>query len=233
MVILPADPYSRDPRLTSFITQTCENSLIVAQSCDNGAMPKLVDHDDRRADVAEAVWRVASREGLQAATIRSVAAESGWSSGALRHYFPTKKALILFAIDQALADIQDRVDRLDFSLIDRLTIQKLLEELLPLDATRRREADAWLALTSQSRIDPSLQMRRGELDQLIRGTVRTAIGLLVDNGLFASHRDHQLEVVRLHALMDGFVLHLIVEPPALTEAMTRSILQLHLEDLAR
>ena len=40
-------------------------------------MPKIVDHEARRAELAEAVWRLASRDGLEAVTLRGVAAEAG------------------------------------------------------------------------------------------------------------------------------------------------------------
>ena len=60
-------------------------------------MPKIVDHEARRAELAAAVWRLASREGLGAVTMRGVAAEAGWSTGALGHYFADKEELLVFA----------------------------------------------------------------------------------------------------------------------------------------
>jgi AcrR family transcriptional regulator len=48
-------------------------------------MPKVVDHEQRRGELAAAVWSLASREGLEAVTVRRVAEEAGWSTGALVH----------------------------------------------------------------------------------------------------------------------------------------------------
>ena len=59
-------------------------------------MPKIVDHEVRRRELAEAVWRVIVRDGVGDVSIRSVAAEAGWSSGALRHYFSTRAELLAF-----------------------------------------------------------------------------------------------------------------------------------------
>ena len=37
-------------------------------------MPKIVDHAERRREVLDATWRVIGREGLEAATVRRIAA---------------------------------------------------------------------------------------------------------------------------------------------------------------
>ena len=42
-------------------------------------MPKDVDHDARREELLEAVWRVIARDGMERATIRAIAKETGWS----------------------------------------------------------------------------------------------------------------------------------------------------------
>jgi hypothetical protein len=39
-------------------------------------MPRQVDHDLRRRQIAEAVWRLAARGGLENVTLRQVAAEA-------------------------------------------------------------------------------------------------------------------------------------------------------------
>jgi AcrR family transcriptional regulator len=57
-------------------------------------MPKLVDHEQRRRELGEAVWRVIRRDGVEAASVRKVAQEAGWSAGALRHYFSTQSELL-------------------------------------------------------------------------------------------------------------------------------------------
>ena len=48
-------------------------------------MPKIVDHDARRAAIAEALWRVAERDGVEGVTMRAVAREAGWSTGVVTH----------------------------------------------------------------------------------------------------------------------------------------------------
>jgi AcrR family transcriptional regulator len=64
-------------------------------------MPARTDHEARRQDVSEAVWRVLARHGFSGLTLRAVAAEMGASTGLLTHYFPSKHALIRTALEIA------------------------------------------------------------------------------------------------------------------------------------
>jgi AcrR family transcriptional regulator len=191
-------------------------------------VPKSVDHEDRRLELAGALWRVAARDGLQAATVRSVAAESGWSSGALRHYFPSKSDMLLFAVDHAIGEVRRRVDRIDTSGPGLAPLRSLLEELLPLDEQRRVESDAWFTLAVRAQTDPELRQRRREVDGLIRSAVRGVVRQIA-----APHRDTGVETMRLHALLDGLVVQAIARPPVLTPADIRAVLDAHLSELAR
>jgi len=72
-------------------------------------MPKKVDHEQRRRELAAALRRVVSRGGVESASIRAVAAEAGWSLGAVQYYFSTRDELLLFAGRQLLADAEARI----------------------------------------------------------------------------------------------------------------------------
>jgi AcrR family transcriptional regulator len=56
-------------------------------------MPKVVDHEERRAGFVTASWDVIAEEGLGAATLRRVASAAGVTTGALTHYFFDREAL--------------------------------------------------------------------------------------------------------------------------------------------
>ncbi|SMD26499.1 TetR/AcrR family transcriptional regulator [Kibdelosporangium aridum] len=120
-------------------------------------MPKLVDHDQRRAELARVVWDVISRDGIEGATVRKIAEQAGVSIGGLRHYFDSQRGLLLFAA-KAMADkVTARIaGHLRGDLPGRDRARLILEELLPLDADRRVDVDVWLACLMRSRFDESL-----------------------------------------------------------------------------
>lgn len=60
-------------------------------------MPKRVDHQERRREIAEALFRIAAANGLRAVTLRAVAAEAGISMNLVQYYFPTKEEMLRYA----------------------------------------------------------------------------------------------------------------------------------------
>lgn len=196
-------------------------------------MPKVVDHEGRRAELAAALWRVALRDGFDAVTVRSVAEESGWSAGALRHYFPDKTRMVLFAIDVVVAAVRQRIGRLG-TAADELSpalVQSHLEQLLPLDDERRLESEAWFALVALAHRDRCAAARRAEVDDLVRDAVDSAVAALEKLGALGADRTRAAETARLHALLDGMVLQLLARPARLSPRQARDMLARHLADL--
>lgn len=119
-------------------------------------MPKVVDHEQRRRLIAQATWRVISRDGVRAASVRAVATEAGLSTGALRHYFDDHSSLLLFAarhsLELAAARILDHLAEAEAE--PRRTVQACLEELLPLDEQRAAESAVYFGLGDLARLTP-------------------------------------------------------------------------------
>jgi AcrR family transcriptional regulator len=191
-------------------------------------VPKTVDHEQRRRELAEAVWRVIRRSGIDGASVRTVAQEAGWSAGALRHYFRTQSELLDFAIELAAERIRQRVGALELADDPRRAVEQLLFELLPLDDERRAENEVWLAFTARALIDPQLRVRYAEIDDELRAASLRAVEML---GLPAG-RGRALEVERLHALLDGLALHGAMRPERLPPPRIAAVLRSHLDKLA-
>jgi AcrR family transcriptional regulator len=62
-------------------------------------VPAKVDRDQRRIELAEAVWRVIADRGIEHVSIRNVAAESQWTRGVIQLYFRDKDDLLDAAFD--------------------------------------------------------------------------------------------------------------------------------------
>src|SRR5215470_13060809 len=60
-------------------------------------MPKKVDHNRRREEIASFTLGLIRRGGLENATLRRIAKEGGFSMGVLTHYFRSKDEIIAFA----------------------------------------------------------------------------------------------------------------------------------------
>jgi len=194
-------------------------------------MPKIVDHDARRADLAQALWKVIRRDGIERVSVRSVAAAAGVSAGSLRYYFPSQAELISFAMDLVESRTRDRIAAIDLTGTARERVTALAEEVLPLDDERREDLQVWFALTAQARHQPALHEVSARAYDGLLDLARGVIGELQMAGLTRRGLDAELEAVRLHALLDGLAVHLDLHPERLTVSTCRAVLQHHLDEL--
>ncbi len=194
-------------------------------------MPKLVDHEQRRRELGQAVWRVIRRDGVGAASVRKVAQEAGWSAGALRHYFSTQSELLTFAMQMVVERIEARVGALEPPADPRRAVEQRLHELLPLDEERRAENEVWLAFAGLALVDPQLRARHEEVDEELRTACLGAIQELDSGGRLHPGLDRELEAERLHGLLDGLALHTAMRPERMSPQLIRSVLARHLDSL--
>ncbi|MFI9577228.1 TetR/AcrR family transcriptional regulator [Microbispora rosea] len=195
-------------------------------------MPKIVDHGVRREEIAEALWRVVRRDGVVAATVRSIAAEAGWSPSALRHYFSTQAELLAFAMEHVIARARARIETTVYDGPVRVAVRRLLEELLPMDAERRAEAEVWLQLAARAQGDPAATDWLRRADDGVGEATTLAVRALAEEGELAAHRDAEFEAARLHALIDGLTVHVLARPESMSPERMSTVLAAHLDDLA-
>jgi AcrR family transcriptional regulator len=195
-------------------------------------MPKVVDHDARRQELAEATRRVVRRDGIEGATVRAVAAEAGWSPGSLRYYFPAQNELLAFAMELVADRVRERVSALELEDDVRAAVERALEQVLPLDAERRMEMEVWLAFWARAQADAGLRAQREETHQVLRLFVRHCLVVLAEAGLMRPELSLEVETSRLHALLDGLALHGVTSPATTSPRRMRAGLRAHLDALA-
>lgn len=120
-------------------------------------MPKIVDHDERRRALAEAAWRVVARVGVDGATVREIARESGCSAGAISHYFATKDDILRSALEQADEHVRQRLAALPDDLGPLDALRAGLREALPLDERRRFELTLDVNFWARALNEPALR----------------------------------------------------------------------------
>jgi AcrR family transcriptional regulator len=162
-------------------------------------MPKIIDHDERRRALAEGVWRVIARDGVAAASVRTVAAEVGLSTGSLRHSFPAHADLLVYAMHLVVERIESRVARAA-TTTGRRAVEQRLQQLLPLDDERRIENEVWLAFTAAALVSPGLREVWDEVHRAQRRACTLAVTQL-------GAGDVDIEASRLHAVLDGLAVH--------------------------
>lgn len=170
-------------------------------------MPRVVDIEQRRAELTEATARVIARSGIEAATMREIASEAGWTTGALTHYFTDKHDLLLATFQASLAARRSlRAGRAHESPGDRLRAS--LEGALPLDADRRRHWLVTLACCIQATGDEQLATAQRDAYREFRDHVA---GLVRESSI-ATDDDARSVAERLIAIVDGVAMQALFDP---------------------
>jgi TetR/AcrR family transcriptional regulator, transcriptional repressor of bet genes len=162
-------------------------------------MPKVVDHEQRRAELATAVWRLASRDGLEAVTVRRVAEEAGWSTGAVVHYFSDKEDLLLFAF----STVADRV-------------RTRLVEALPIEKEQQAEVRVWFAFLGLALTRPAFARAQRLTYRAWRGRVAELLLQAQERGDLRPDVDTSAAAVALVAVVDGLSIQATFEPRAVS-----------------
>ncbi|MEU6944961.1 MULTISPECIES: TetR family transcriptional regulator C-terminal domain-containing protein [unclassified Streptomyces] len=119
-------------------------------------MPRKVDHRERRELLADALMRLAAMRGLEAVSLRHVAAEAGVSTGMVQHYFRTKDEMMSFAFGMVMDRVRERSMAEALPESPRDLVRALLLQILPLDDTRRLEGHVSLAFLAYATVKPSI-----------------------------------------------------------------------------
>jgi AcrR family transcriptional regulator len=196
-------------------------------------MPKIVDHEARRDEIAQALWRVVRRDGIPAVSVRAVAAEAGWSAGALRYYFPDQAGLLSFAMEAVSRRVSDRIAALRPTGAPLTWAIRYLEQVIPLDDERRAEFDVWFAFLglSQAEAGGDLRQHLEPVHAGLRDLCHSVLLGLQQAEIARADLNLAVEAERLHGLIDGLSLHAATMPAVATPRRIRTLLRHHLNTL--
>ena len=177
-------------------------------------VPKLVDHDVRRREIAQAVWAVIAERGIEGVTLRCVAAEAGVSVGRIQHYHASREELVRDSCRELLKAATQRFEAVD----DTTPVEKLRRLVLgriPATPEFAIGTSIWLAYEAKSVDDPVIAelVQRGHA-----GGVRETAALLGECGV----ADAPAVALRLMATAEGLAIRVLVgglEPRAATELL--------------
>jgi TetR/AcrR family transcriptional regulator, transcriptional repressor of bet genes len=118
-------------------------------------VPKVVDHDQRREEIARVACQVVADHGFEQATVARIARAAGYTTGMLAHYYDSKQEIILGALRQMLLRIEQRLTRERES--GEANLLDVLSETLAIDEQRFTECAFWMAFWGQVSADKKLR----------------------------------------------------------------------------
>jgi AcrR family transcriptional regulator len=200
-------------------------------------VPKRVDHEERRRQIADALIRTAATRGLHATGMREVAAEAGVSLRLVQYYFGTKEELLLAAMQRlavrfgARATARFKEARESGALAaPRDVVAAVLAEALPADDEQRTFSIVNTAYLALSLTDPALAIaplvkNSGAVNDVVATQLRAAQAA----GDTPTHLNADLEALSLMAMGAGLATSVLVGQSSVEQA--QAVIDYHLHRL--
>jgi AcrR family transcriptional regulator len=195
-------------------------------------VPAPTDHDARRRDVSEAVWRVLARHGFDGLTLRAVAAEMGASTGLLTHYFPSKQALIRHAL-QVSEEHSAKRPRRDADAEGLAALRAALLDVLPLDPATTVMNRVWVSSWDVALGDRELGVAERARYRRWRARLRPIVEAAQRGGELPPRADVDDLVATVAAFTHGLVVQALFDPRTFPHQRQVVLLDAFLESLAR
>lgn len=176
-------------------------------------VPKRVDHEERRREITQAVWRIAMAEGLAAVTLRRVAAEAGISMNLVQYYFTSKDQMIHYGLERvievAVARMSAELEAVRESGDPRAVVRAAIVGMLPIDEVSRQTSAVYNAYLLYAITD-------AEIRAVVSGIPRQLAPQLVH---LVSDVDALVELESLIAMASGLAVGVLVGSYTAEEAL--------------
>lgn len=176
-------------------------------------MPKKVDRDVRRQEIVRTYLRIAGRDGMEAATTRTLARELGVASGALWHYFSGFDEVLHEALKQVFQHTSDRIAGSTTGLTGLRALTGMLYEIIPVSELTEVEAQVVVSFWGRVPSRPDMADIQSQIAQQWRRGFYELLAQAVEHGELA--RDTPLEVISdlLLALTTGLQVEFVLRTP--------------------
>jgi AcrR family transcriptional regulator len=194
-------------------------------------MPKIVNVEGRREEVLEATWRVMARKGIEGVSIRGIAAEAGYSTGVIAHYFENKDDVVRTALLRVWRREADRIATRTAGLRGMAALRATVGEVLPSGEERKLEMAVWLCFWGRAIGDERLIAEQRRYYGTWRALLRQHLVEAKQLGEVRPELDPTAEAVLLAALIDGVGVQAVFESERFSDQKLPEIVEAHLRTL--
>ena len=189
-------------------------------------MPLIVDHDERRALIADVVKEMIAETGIESVTVRAVARKAGYSSTILSHYFRDKQHLLISAFASILSEAPVRVRT---AMEAGGNLLECLKVLLPNTAAKLRDWQAWFGFWGKVTHDPELAAERLAGVEETQKMLADILNYAIARGELPTNLDVPFHCNRIQIFLNGLVSMVIMKPDAWPPQAQREALMWQIE----
>ncbi|MEO8115483.1 MAG: TetR/AcrR family transcriptional regulator [Phenylobacterium sp.] len=194
-------------------------------------MGRSVDHNERREIFAAAALRVIVREGIAGLTVREVAREAGFTTGALTHYFHSKDQLLIEASEHSATLVRAQMERAEKSSPAISAIRKVVALALPLTPEIRGYWRIWVGYWERSSYDDEVARVMRLRYEEWRARLGALLARAQAEGDVAPDVDIRQAAESLVALVDGIGVQVLLGVTRIPPARQRAMFDLWLDTI--
>jgi len=158
--------------------------------------------------IVDGAITVIARDGLDALSIRRVAAEAGVAIGTVQYHHPTRAELVLAALQRTAQRQQVRAMAAPQAPTIIATLVTRLALLLPHDELSREEAIVWVALAAAAARDPLVGPHQRQLVKKTVSAIEALLERAIQSGELPDGIDTSDLADRIHVVVEGYLLHI-------------------------
>ncbi len=178
-------------------------------------MPKIVNREKKRSEIAQKAIALLARKGFQATTIQDIADAAGLGKGTIYHYFKTKEEILLVVSEElfcetaksfgaALTRIDEPLEKLALLIEEALRVTEDVENLFVV------YTELWL-MNLRGNSDDDFMIVINHLHNDLKNLVTRMIEAGKKQGLFEADTDSAALAAYLIASFDGVVAHYMMD----------------------
>lgn len=172
---------------------------------------------------------VVAAKGTSGLSVRSVATAAGVAIGTVQHYFPTKSAMMLAAMDAIRPIAVDAYAEAMTAAAADERLRNVIDLLVPSDPSSV-VGRVWLAFAAHSITDAEVGAKYQQLWSSTRHGLATLFAAAATSADTEAIEGAALEML---ALLDGLSVTVLAEPGQLSPAQARTIAASHVDALLR
>ena len=192
-------------------------------------MPRLVDPEQRRAELVDATAAEIARVGLERLTLRGVARAGGCTTGTVSHYFVDKRALLIATFRSRADAARARIE--EARAAGASGLEAIVTAALPLDEDQLAGWKVFLAFWGAAVGDDELTAIHIERHESFASAVEDALRVEQEAGRVSDGIDVAHEAQRLVTLIDGLALQAVLQPDRWPPPTLRRMIDEHLSQL--
>jgi AcrR family transcriptional regulator len=178
-------------------------------------MPKIVNRDKKRSEIAQKAIALLAKKGFQATTIQDIADAAGLGKGTIYHYFKTKEEILLVISEElfhemersfgaALLRLNEPMEKLSALIEEALKVTEDVENLFVV------YTELWL-MNLRGNHDDDLMTVIKRLHNDLKNLVAAMINAGKAEGLWAKDTDSDALATYLISSFDGVIAHYMMD----------------------